>query len=593
MQTNVHFNALPRSIRERFIEVTHDRGAPVPILADRPMTSGMVGVAAVTVAVAGYAIYWLWGRNLGRPYETPWGLPTLAILATILFVAGWTVVTAVLRQIMRKRLPFQPGVYLIGGDLVDARTAKLRIVPLTACEPNIIHHHYNGSYVRTQFKFSPPIGAAFDFSVKPRHAAEAVLDEIQRTVHLLSVVQAIGDREVQAKVDVFHEIRDERGLIVPPGRAPDPVPPLAGDVPRALARPALVALGVAVLALPTWWLRNRAHDDAAFERVRNARDSWQVEAYLRWGELHRDEARGLLVVKKLEEAEDAGTVTALRDFLRNYPDAPEALRDQARAAIHDHFTRALDQFRAIASNDADTVGFVERLIAFEEAHDSPGLRVEFRPPRTEQLAAMDDVLREFSQGKYDFAPLAPHFGDDTAGLREAEIVTSLSQGFARVFSEDVLHLDNGGRVAGDAPAAADRATIDVAYEVRPMQDADGPVIYLLDDPVPYPRLGGIGGPDGAADEDLPTNKRLYMGIEVDFKVTMRVPGHDQPRELTLLVQPPERFSVSTGPGDPSDSSVYAIMTSRAFDELRSKLGSAFFRGGGDVAPDDAGYDDEP
>ena len=39
---------------------------------------------------------------------------------------------------------------------------------------------------------------------------------------------------------------------------------------------------------------------------------------------------------------------------------------------------ALAKFKEIASDDLETIEFVERLIAFEEAHDSPGLRVEFR-----------------------------------------------------------------------------------------------------------------------------------------------------------------------------------------------------------------------
>jgi hypothetical protein len=58
---------------------------------------------------------------------------------------------------------------------------------------------------------------------------------------------------------------------------------------------------------------------------------------------------------------------------------------------------------------------------------------------------------------------------------------------------------------------------------------------------------------------------------------MRVPGHAETRDLTLLVQPPERFSVSSGYGDPTDSGVYSVMTSRAFDQLAERLSAAFFR----------------
>lgn len=577
MQATVHFNTLPKSVRERVIEATKDRGPAQPILADRPSPGAMTAGAVVVGIVAAAGIWYLWKEKHGHPWDDGWGTISIGIVATLLLAASWTTVTAIHRVIVAGRLPFAPGVYLIGGDLIDARTPKLRIVPLVKCEPNIIHHHYNGNYQRTEFRFTPPIGGAFVFNVKPRHAAESVLDEIQRTLQLLNVVHALNDQRVIEKVDLFHDLRDEQGTLIPPGRAPDPVEPLAREIPGWIAKPTLLALVIgAVLTVPVWWLRKSSHDDAAFASIRDSHgDSWAVEAYLRWGKNHVAAAKALLYVKNIEEAEREDSVTALRGFLQSYPEAPEELKDRAREGIHRHFTTALDKFREVASDDAQTLAFVERLIAFEEQHDSPGLRVEFRPPRTESLAEMDGVLKEMAEGKYDFAPLAPQFGEETAGGREAEIVTNLSSGFRSVFAEDILHLENGGRIEGELAPRDDRATIEVTYEVRPMTDADGPVIYLLDEPSYVPDLAM---PDQPPPDELPTNKRLYMGIEVDFQVKMRVPGHAETRELTLLVQPPERFTVSTGyEGDPTDSGVYSVMTSRAFDQLSERLGSAFFR----------------
>jgi hypothetical protein len=593
MQAIVPFNTLPKSVRERVIEATNDRGSAQPILADRPSAGAMTAAAVVMGVVAAGGIWYLWKQKFGHPWDEGWGTISIGIVAALLLATSWTVFTAIHRVIVRGRLPFAPGVYLIGGDLIDARTPNLRVVPLVKCEPNIIHHHYNGNYQRTEFRFTPPIGGAFVFNVKPRHAAETVLDEIQRTLQLLNVVHALNDQRILEKVDLFHDLRDEHGTLVPPGRAPDPVEPLAREIPGWIARPTALALaGGIALTVPVWWLRKNAHDDAAFAEVKNAHgDSWAVEAYLGWGQNHVSEAKALLYVKKIEEAETADSVTALRTFLQGYPEAPEELKNRAREGIHRHFTAALDKFRAVASDDAETLAFVERLIAFEEQHDSPGLRVEFRPPKTESLAAMDDVLKSMAEGKYDFAPLAPQFGEETAGGRESEIVNSLSAGFSSVFAADILHLDNGGRIEGDLAPPDDRATIEVTYEVRPMSDDDGPVIYLLDEPSLIP---DITMPDQPPPDDLPTNKRLYMGIEVDFLVTMRVPGHADTRELTLLVQPPERFTVSTGSyGDPSDSNVYSVMTSRAFDQLSERLGTAFFRNAPVVPPSEALPPDYP
>ncbi|MCB9559717.1 MAG: hypothetical protein H6709_18000 [Kofleriaceae bacterium] len=568
----MHFNQLPKSVRERFIAATHDQGSPTPLLATKMTPGGMIAWAVIAVLVAVFTARFAWSSGITSPYSGPWQIPGLVALTGIVLSAAWVVFAAVKRQLMKSRMPYVPGMYLLGADLIDARSPQLRVVPLMACRPQIVHHHYNGAYVRTSFRFTPPTGGAFEFSVRPRHAAEAVIDEIEKTIRLVAVVKQIGDQEVLAKIDVFAGLRDGDGNLVAPSRPPDPVPPLAADVPSALARPALAALVASALLGPgLWYLRNRAHDHAAFE---HATSSYELRAYLGWGKLHRAEAQKRYFELSLEEAKRADSVTALRTFLTQQADAPEELKVQAREAIHEFFAAALEKFRAVASNDAETVAFVERLLAFEEQHDSPGLIVQFRPPRTEQLTGMDGMVKEMAGDQYDFAPLAPQFSDATAGPRESEIVTNLTTGFGQVFTQDVLHLENGGRLSPEGEPPTDRASIEVSYEVQPYFEDDGsPVIYTMTEP-----LDSIMPPGAGDDDALPTGKRLYLGIEVAFDITMRVPGEAQPRTLTLLVQPPERFTVSTsGYGsNPDDSSIYSVMSSRAFDQLQAKLSSAFF-----------------
>lgn len=584
MQANFHFNQLPKSIRERFVAATKNQGSPVPLLAERQTPGGMTAWAVIAVLAAAFGMHFLWHRELDQPYDAGYGIPGLLIMSGLALVATWTVAAAALRFVKKSRLPFTPGVYLLGGDLIDARTARLRVVPLMSCRPQIVHHHYNGAYVRTEFKFSPPTGGDFSFSVRPRHAAEAVIDEIEKTLRLIAVVKQIGDTEVLNKVDLFAGMRDDAGGLVPPTRSPDPVQPLAGDIPGALARPALVGLVLAAAIGPgVWYLRQNAHDDAAFH---NTHSSHALRAYLDWGKRHRGDAQQRFFEISLDEARRLGSVTGLREFLQQHADAPEALKAKARAEIHTFFVDALAKFKTVAADDPEAVAFVERLLAYEEEHDSPGLLVQFRPPATAGLGEMDKMVKEIAGSEYDFVALAPHFGDDTAGTREQEIVSGLGTGFGAVFAQDILSMKNGGRLATDAQPAADRASIEVSYEVRPYVDDTGePVIYVMSEPYDLP----IPGAD--EDEELPKGKKLYLGIEVSFDVQMRVPGHADARKLTLLVRPPERFTVGGGYGDPSDSNVYSVMTSRAFDELQAKLSGAFFAApaGGDVpaggAPD--------
>jgi hypothetical protein len=581
MQASFHFNQLPKSVRERFIAATKNQGSPTPLLSEQLTPGGMTAWAITAAVAAFFGIQWLWKQDIDNPYDNGYGVPGLLVITSVFLVAAWTVASAALRYVMKARLPFTPGVYLLGADLIEARTAKLRVVPLMSCRPQIVHHHYNGSYVRTEFKFTPPTGGAFAFSVRPRHAAEAVIDEIEKTLKLIAVVKQIGDAEVLNKIDLFAGMRDDAGNITPPGRSPDPVQPLAGDIPGFLKHPILVAAVLSALAGPgIWYLRQQAHDDAAFKATHS---SHALRAYLDWGKRHRKDAQKRFFEISLDEARRMNTVTALRNFLHEQADAPEELKQQARAAIHQFFVDALAKFKEVASDDAETVAFVERLLAFEEEHDSPGLLVQFRSPPTEGLSGMDAMVKEMAGTEYDFAPLLPHFGEDTAGMREGEIVTGLSTGFSSVFTQDVLSLQNGGRIPADGTVAADRATIEVSYEVRPYLDEEGgPVIYTMTEP-----MDGIL-PPGADDDELPKGKRLYLGIEVNFEVQLRVPGHAEARKLVLLVQPPERFSVGGGYGDPSDSNVYSVMTSRAFDELQAKLSAAFF-----AAPPEAPADELP
>ncbi|MCA9674133.1 MAG: hypothetical protein KC464_03745, partial [Myxococcales bacterium] len=208
MQTTVHFNQLPKSVRERFIAATHDQGSPTPLLATKMTPGGMIAWAVIAVLVAVFTARFAWSSGITSPYSGPWQIPGLVALTGIVLSAAWVVFAAVKRQLMKSRMPYVPGMYLLGADLIDARSPQLRVVPLMACRPQIVHHHYNGAYVRTSFRFTPPTGGAFEFSVRPRHAAEAVIDEIEKTIRLVAVVKQIGDQEVLAKIDVFAGLRD-------------------------------------------------------------------------------------------------------------------------------------------------------------------------------------------------------------------------------------------------------------------------------------------------------------------------------------------------------------------------------------------------
>ena len=74
-----------------------------------------------------------------------------------------------------------------------------------------------------------------------------------------------------------------------------------------------------------------------------------------------------------------------------------------------------------------------------------------------------------------------------------------------------------------------------------------------------------------------TDQRAFVGIHIDFDVTMRTPGTNATYAFTLAVEPPETFTVSTTAGaHASESTIYATMTERAFDHLGDGLSAKFF-----------------
>jgi hypothetical protein len=83
--------------------------------------------------------------------------------------------------------------------------------------------------------------------------------------------------------------------------------------------------------------------------------------------------------------------------------------------------------------------------------------------------------------------------------------------------------------------------------------------------------------------------RQFVGIVVNFDVSMRVPGEAETYDFELEVQPPDHFTVDyrspygslagldlPGLGGPTEGHVYDVMASRAFDELTTKLRGVFF-----------------
>ena len=551
----VPFNALPQSSRERFIASVNGGGRPAPALSTPTMKTGAIVLWVLFGLGVAFAVFLALGDNFGEPY-----VPVQSIEYLLVYMAGfWALAYSVLaiwrRVSLDSKLPFQRGRYVFPTDVVVAHGDTLEMLPMgRVARIDVVHQHQNGRYVRTDIRFIFEGGRTEAFSVFNRMKAQSVLDQLQAEQQRLRATAQAGDVAAMAEPDPFLEAR-VHGLLDDPQQMADVAAhaqggPLASGLPKWLVWASLSALAFAVLAVPTFFLRNYLSDEAAFDELVRSGDLRAMEFYARWGGGHAEEVQNVyLPAAAFAEAQRTGTVTALRDFVREYPNSVQV--PQARDVIHQRFEQVKATFMSQANSaDPSMTQFMEALLAWLEAHDSPPVKVRFNPPSTEALAAMDAELRSQHE---NIIAIAPHFTPQASAQREETVTRMLSNGFGAVFPDDVMSLEHAGRIVPGAPEP-EVPVVDVSYVVAPSG-----AIYV--------------------DE---SDNRQFVGIHVDFQVAMKIPGVAVQHRFSLPVEPPQRFTVSYdsyGAGGPSEGLVYATMASRAFDQLSSKLRMTFFTPG--------------
>jgi hypothetical protein len=599
----VHFNTLPEKVRKRFIDCLAGRAEPRPLLsAGRPWIGALIGWAFLALGASALMLG-LGADGLGSDLQEP---PMLALYAVCGLALLASLIAIVRRVRLQKALPFQPGSYLFRLDLVEAFGPRLRILPMSKLTDfGATHHHTNGVYTYTELRMSFEGGARAVLNVGGKALVESAMEQLRTTRE--TILAALQREDVGAlyAMDPFFGLEADK-LDVERLASEEPI----SDTQEAVARPvhalsrktklvyALLGLGLGA----AWWAgRNVLSDQMYYSRLKHFAtlalaegpmpelpyseqvDVWEFQDYVRVGWLHVPEVRDVLLpAAAFRKAKDANTVAALRQFLAEYPgSAPEA---RARQALHELYANALAEFKKQAAEaDPRSVAFLEQLFAYQEGHGSPPLDVRFRPPDLDSLARIDQALQEKfggepsglaagpgegltqGAGTPDVHPIAPSFTDERMVPREKTIVTNLQRAFTGIFHNDVLELRYGERIGAEEPPAA-KPVVEVAYSVSPSGS-----IYTAE-----------------------TGNDAYVGIAVDFIVTLRVPGQAEPLRFPLQVEPPQRFqveytrssfSLDTGP---STELVYETMATRAFEALNGKLHEVFFG----TPPEGAGQESE-
>ena len=131
----VEFNALPKSVRERFVAITIGTGGPAPLLSEKTSTKTKILGLSFLAVILGIVVLGAVTGGAGDVYNNlaiHGPLPVLLGYVPLVFLLFLVVLTIVQRKVIGSPFPFQPGRYLLATDFVDARTGTLRIVSMTS-----------------------------------------------------------------------------------------------------------------------------------------------------------------------------------------------------------------------------------------------------------------------------------------------------------------------------------------------------------------------------------------------------------------------------------------------------------------------------
>lgn len=596
---NIDFNQLPRPTRERFIAITQGKAGPAPIFQQR--AGGGAGCGwSLLLGLFGLSSLGLVAANFGKPYEATQPVGSAIAYVLLFFLTYLGILGLVRHSITKRAIPFTRGAYVFATDTIIARDRNVKILSareISNIQP--VHHHRNGVYTHTLFTLTYSDNTRESFWVHGKPQAEQAMQRLRAEGAQASEAMSRRDANqlypldplFEARMVGFQPVTDETG-------------PLAQNVPPWTRKVALLALGAAVVLGPvTYGLRNLASDELAFN---NAETSYEYQGYLYRGWRHTEEveaeflpraqlreaaekpdiAERIKTIREIaarkmipsvraeadkalkaalhaafEKAREAGTVAALREFQKTYPEAEDV--PAAKARIHELFEKTLADFKPRASKPG-SVPFVASLLAYLEKNESPPMEVRFRRHNGKTLDLADKVLAREAAGSASFASASSHFEPKDAATREDAVIAAMQKGFGAVFPTDVLALSKGEELDPNDSAipGTSKPSVFVDYTV---------------------------GWSGSTYSD-PKEGRHFVGIVFDFDVLMTIPNDGKLLKLKFKVLPPQTFTVSydtfTNPAfgaaitaasqGPSDSLVYEVMALRAFDELSSRIQDEFF-----------------
>lgn len=569
----VDFFQLGRSIQERFVESSRGSSAPAP-LAIRPLARdtrvlgwGALGLGAFALAVI--ALRFGFGDLASRYALTP--IAFVGVYGGLFAVAAFGFLKAAARYVSAYSVPYRPAVYLFPIGVIDARAPEFAV-----------HRISENTQVRVDGARRCLRVELGDGNFEFPAADMALAEQAAQTVTALRDRLANAGPDSSAREQSLVDPLIDNGFKNPFSPAESMRKVVPGWV-KAWPFLALI-LGVALGGV-TWRVRNTLSEARLYAKARTADTTETYHAYLDRGGKNPDVESVLLPRAELREARAQGNVAAIEQFIVAHPQTqiqPEvdaALREAllkelnvaaaagTLTALNDFATRyaryaflqpdidhavnarieaALQKIRpTLAGGQSRLLPFVERLLRYTAKH---GTRIEVRFQRkpTESFDAAEKALHQSAYFIGEKSLPRRYFDADHAAPREAAAANAIAGAIAEHFPADLVEpkaettLDEN---ADTAKATVPRLLITYHTEMS-----------------------------GAFNSKKP--RFAVSGIGILCKASFEIPGDNEPLPFkTTIWRAPDLKAMgdTATPGD-----VYEAMAEDAFKRFDKKyLGTLF------------------
>lgn len=582
---HVDFYSLPRAIQDRFVGSVMSGFPPAPILASKGGTSTKQKWLGLS---AGCFVAVLITARLGfGDLESALSLHSgkaLPLYFLFFFGLAFGLLQAFARVVRERALPYSAGIYLFPACLIDARDDQFKVYEtrdLTTVE-------VQGTSIKIAFAG----GASFLFPLMNPAAGQEVVTEVQSARDRAMHANATEDQKELVAVDPLHNPRfsspvgpsDQYELKRAPWGKLGPV----------------IAAGVAIVFGPSVWaLRNRGSDNKMYARATQVNDTPTYRLYMLHGSSHKDEVGDILLPRSelrdavkantvdallkyktdhpsskiplevqaairaamlaaLEQAKQPGTLAALTDFDKRYPD--NGVGPEYTAAVHAVYTRNLNDYKTKApTKDKAATAVIERLFAFAEK-SGPKVEVRFKRKANPTLERADQFILKTPTFMGVITYPSRFFDDKHDTTREATLGKTVSTAFDQGLAPELFDVSVGAVVTDDI-AEPKVPTIFIQHGVE-WQGAN----YTSQRP-----------------------RGSYVGLNFVMDAWFWIPGDAKPYKFhqEFAKAPPLQVlhtdGPAPGPGE-AEEKVYETMATDVFDQFGRKFLANFFAPAGGSKP---------